>query len=173
MASFTGLGALARRVAVGTAFVMVTTAVAESGWAGEVGPMTGSYEGRATCSGLQNGVPGKEKTEFTVESPVLVTQAPPNRAVIAIPGLGLNLLYAFIENNTQKEGQSIVSGVGCTLGLTFDGATVFLNAKVKGDNVTLKGTLVILDDVGNHSASCKLSLKRFDAANPMITCAAG
>jgi hypothetical protein len=168
MARSRGLGSFAKRIAVGAMFIVVAGPLAESAWAGEIGPMTGSYEGKATCSGLQNGVPGKQKREFTVKSPVLVTQGP-DRAVIAIPGLGL--VYAFIENNTQKEGQSIVSGVGCTLGLTFDGATVFLNAKVKGDNVTLKGTLVILDDADNQSASCKVSLKRFDAANPIVDCA--
>jgi hypothetical protein len=168
--SFTGLGALARRVAVGTAWVVAVSAAAQSAWAGEIGPMTGAYEGKATCSGLQNGVPGKQKQEFTVKSPVLITQGPTN-AVIDFPGL--DPISAFIENNTQKEGQSIVSGIGCALDLTFDGATVFLNAKVKGDKVTLKGTLVILDDAENQSAICKVSLKRFDATNPIVDCPAG
>jgi hypothetical protein len=65
-----------------------------------------------------------------------------------------------------------VSGVNCTFDFNFDGATAFLNAKVKGDKVTLKGTLVILDDVANRSETCKVSLKRFATTNPIADCIA-
>jgi hypothetical protein len=169
MARSTGFGSFAKRVAVGTAFIVAAGALAGSAWAGGGGPLTGVYEGKANCSGLQNGVAGKDKQEFTVKSPVLVTHGD-TRATLEIPGLGA--FVAFVENNTQKPGQSIVSGITCTLNGDLDGATIFVNAKVKGDNATLKGTLVILDDAENQSASCKISLKRFETSDPSAACPA-
>jgi hypothetical protein len=138
-------------------------------WAGGGGALTGSYEGKASCSGLQNGTAGKQKMEFTSANRILVTHGGTN-AFLDMPGLGA--FYLFIENNSAKEGQSLVSGITCALDLTLDGGTLFLNGKVKGDNVTLKGTLVILDDAENQSASCKISLKRVDAADPAVACEA-
>ena len=169
MSRSTAIGSFGKRVALGAAFVVAVGALAESAWAGATGPLTGAYTGKANCSGLQNGTPGKQKQEFTTKSPVLVTHGTTN-AVMDVPGLGE--FFVFVENNTQKEGQSLVSGITCTLNLTLDGATIFLNGKVKGDNATLKGTLVILDDPANQSASCKISLKRIDAANPNVECPA-
>jgi hypothetical protein len=142
--------------------------LADGAWAGGAGALTGTYEGKASCSGLQDGIPGKQKIEFAGQASVGVTHGDSN-ATLDIPGLGT--FYLFVENNTQKQGQSLVSGITCTLDQTLDGGTIFLNAKVKGDNATLKGTLVILDDAENQSASCKISLKRVDAADPALNCA--
>jgi hypothetical protein len=83
MVSFTSLGAFARRFAIGAVLVLAASSAASSAWAGGIGPMTGLYEGKATCSGLQNGVPSKQKREFTAENPVGVTEGA-NRAVIAL-----------------------------------------------------------------------------------------
>jgi hypothetical protein len=155
-----------KRVAVAAAFVVAAGAPAESAWAGP-GALTGVYEGKATCSGLNNGIPAKEKIPFEGKSAVLVTDGG-STAVLSMPILGG--FAVFVENNSQKPGQSLVNGITCGLDVTLDGATIFLAAKVKGDNATLKGTLVILDDAENRSASCKVSLKRVDTANPNVVC---
>jgi hypothetical protein len=167
MARSSVLGAFAKRLALGAAVMAAAGAPAVSASAGGAGPLTGRYEGKASCSGLQNGTPGKQKQEFTGKNAVLVSHGSTN-AVIQVPGLGP--FVVFVENNNQKQGQSLVSGITCTLDTTLDGATVFLNGKVKGDNATLKGTLVILDDAENQSASCKISLKRVDATDPAVAC---
>jgi hypothetical protein len=75
------------------------------------------------------------------------------------------------ESNLQKPGQSLQGGISCPFSLALDGAhMILLNAKVKGDAITLKGTLVRLDDAANTAASCKISLKRVDATDPFIVC---
>jgi hypothetical protein len=167
MARCRDFGAFAKRVAVGAAFLIVAAAPAQSAWAGGGGPLTGLYEGKATCSGLENGTPTKRKIESTPKSPALVTHGGTN-AVLEFPGL--IPFFVFVENNTEKQGQSLVSGITCTLDVGLSGATIFMTAKVKGDKVTLKGTLVILDDAGNRSESCKISLKRFDTSDANAAC---
>jgi hypothetical protein len=169
MAGSSVLGAFAKRVAFGAAVVAAAGMPAVSASAGGGGPLTGVYEGKASCSGLQNGTPGKQKQEFTGKASVLVTHGDAN-AVLSVPGLGA--FVVFVENNSEKQGQSLVSGITCTLDTTLDGATIFLAGKVKGDNATLKGTLVILDDAENQSAICKISLKRVDATDPAVACPA-
>ena len=168
MARSTDFGSFAKRVAIGAAFIIAAGAATESAWAGGGGALTGAYTGKASCSGLQSGAPVKRKIEFTVKSPVLVTHGGTN-ALVEAPGV--DSFVVFVENNAQKPGQSLVSGISCALDTaTLDGATLFLSAKVKGDNATLKGTLVILDDTANQSESCKVSLKRIDGSNPNAAC---
>ena len=167
MARSRGLGSLANRIAVGAAFIAVAGAPAEGAWAGADGALSGTYEGKATCSGLLNGTPYKQKFEITAKDSALVTHGSTN-AVLEIPDLGRFAL--FVENNNQKPGQSLVSGITCTLDLTLDGFAIFVNAKVKGDNATLKGTLLVLRDEDNDSASCKISLKRVNLTDPAIAC---
>jgi hypothetical protein len=167
MARSRGLGAFAKRIAVGAAFIVVAGAHAEGAWAGADGALTGTYEGKATCSGLLNGTPLKQKHEITGKDSALLTHGSTN-AVLVIPDLGQFSL--FVENNNQKPGQSLVSGVTCTLDLTLDGFAIFMNAKVKGDNATLKGTLLVLRDEDNESAICKISLKRVDTTDPAVIC---
>ena len=162
-----GFVGFAKRVAFGSALLAAAGAPATSAWAGGAGPLTGTYEGKASCSGLQGGTAGKQKMEFTASNPILVSHGSTN-ATLDMPGLGA--FFLFVENNSAKQGQSLVSGITCGLDLTLDGGTLFLNGKVKGDNATLKGTLVILDDAENQSASCKVSLKRVDAADPLVAC---
>jgi hypothetical protein len=169
MARSRGLGSFAKRIAVGAAFIVAAGLLAESAWAGADGVLSGTYEGKATCSGLLNGTPLKEKLDITGKDSARVTHGSTN-AVLEIPDIGR--FAVFVENNNQKPGQSLVSGITCTLDLTLNGATIFVSAKVKGDNATLKGTLVILDDEDNDSASCKISLKRVDATDPAIACEA-
>jgi hypothetical protein len=166
MARSTGFASFARRVAVGAAFIVAAGTPAKSAWAG-AGSLTGTYEGKASCSGLENGVPAKQKIEFAAKTSVLVSDFG-STAVLGVPAVGS--FFVFIEDNSQKQGQSLVNGLTCTLDLNFAGATIFLNAKVKGDKATLKGTLVILDDAENQSAICKISLKRVDAADPNVVC---
>ena len=162
-----GLGSFAKRLAIGAAFAFAAGACADRASAGGGGPLTGIYTGKASCSGLQNGVPIKRKQEFGVKSPVLVTHGD-TRAVLNLPGVGV--FVAFVENNAQKPGQSPASGITCTLDPTLEGATIFLRTKVKGDNATLKGTFVILADGVDQSESCKISVKRIDANNPNAAC---
>lgn len=167
MARSRGLGSFAKRIAVGAAFIVVAGSPAEGAWAGADGVLSGTYEGKATCSGLLNGTPLKESLEITGKDSARVTHGSTN-AVLEIPDLGRFAL--FVENNNQKPGQSIVSGITCTLDLSLDGSTIFVNAKVKGDKATLKGTLVTMDDEDNEATSCKISLKRVDATDPAIAC---
>jgi hypothetical protein len=89
-------------------------------------------------------------------------------AVLEIPDLGRFQL--FVENNSQKPGQSLVGGISCTLDVTFDGFAILINAKVKGDKATLKGTLLTLRDKDNDSAFSKIALKRINTTDRAIAC---
>ena len=88
--------------------------------------------------------------------------------MLEIPDLGRFQL--FVETNTQKPGQSLAGGISCSLDLTLDGFAILMNAKVKGDKATLKGTLLTLRDKDNDSAFCKISLKRIRTTDPAIAC---
>ena len=162
-----GLRSFAKRITVGTAFIVVAGAPVEGAWAGADGALSGTYEGKASCSGLFQGAPNKQTHEITGDDSARVTHGSTN-AVLEIPDLGRFML--FVENNTQKSGQSLVGGISCTLDLTLDGFAIFMNAKVKGDKATLKGTLLTLRDKDNDSAICKISLKRINTTDPGIAC---
>ena len=167
MARTKGFGMFAKRVAVGAAIVVAAGAAAESAWAG-AGGLIGTYEGKITCSGLDDGAPLKEKTTVTAENPVLVSDVSA-ALVIRFPGFGPFIV--FVEDSVQKPGQSLVGGINCPFSLALSpAATVLLTAKVKGDHVTLKGTLQVLNDAENAIVSCNFSLKRVDAADPITAC---
>jgi hypothetical protein len=166
MTRSTSSGSFANRVAVGAAFILAAAMPAQRAWAG-AGTLTGTYEGKASCSGLPNGIPSKEKVEFAARAGVRVSDDG-TLLVIDLPGIGR--FHTFVEANSQKAGRSLVSGISCALNLDLDGATIFASGKVKGENATLKGTVVILEDVGNRSSSCKISLKRVDTVFSDIIC---
>jgi len=167
MARSGGSSSFSKRIAVGAVCIVVAGAPAKGAWAGADGSLTGTYEGKATCSGLFQGAPNKQTHEIIGDDSARLTHGSTN-AVLEIPDLGRFML--FVENNTQKPGQSLVGGVSCTLDLTLDGFAVLMNAKVKGDKATLKGTLLTLRDKDNDSAICKISLKRVDLIDPAIAC---
>jgi hypothetical protein len=154
-------------VTVGAAFIVAAGAPVESAWAGADGALSGTYEGKATCSGLFQGAPNKQTHEIIGDDAARLTHGSSN-AVLEIPDLGRFTL--FVEHNSQKPGQSLVGGISCSLDLTLDGFALLMNAKVKGDKATLKGTLLTLRDKDNDSAFCKISLKRIDTIEPEIAC---
>jgi hypothetical protein len=167
LAPLTGTGSFALRIAVGAAFLLAAGAPARSAWAG-AGGLIGTYEGKIVCSGLENGTALEEKTRVTAENPVVVSDTS-GILVIGFPGVGP--FRVFVEENAQKPGQSLVGGINCPFSLALSPAgMVLLTAKVKGENVTLKGTLQVVNDTQNAIASCKLSVKRVDAADPIFSC---
>jgi hypothetical protein len=161
------LRSFARRITVGAAFIVAAGAPVESAWAGADGALSGTYEGKAVCSGLFQGAPNKQTHEIIGDDAARVTHGSGN-ATLEIPDLGRFAL--FVENNGQKPGQSLVGGVSCSLDFTLDGFALLMNAKVKGDKATLKGTLLTLRDKDNDSAFCKITLKRIDTIDPAIAC---
>ena len=93
----------AKRIAIAAAFVVVAGAPLQGAWAGADGALSGTYEGKAVCSGLFNGAPNKQTHEITGDDSARITHGSTN-AVLEIPDLGRFML--FVENNTQKPGQS-------------------------------------------------------------------
>ena len=74
-----GLRSFAKRITVGAAFIVVAGAPVEGAWAGADGALSGTYEGKATCSGLFQGAPNKQTHEIIGDDAARVSHRAPTR----------------------------------------------------------------------------------------------
>jgi hypothetical protein len=130
-----------------------------------VEPLTGIYDGKASCNGIQAGVRGKQKIEFAMA----IQDLGGGQVFIDVPGLGD--FEGFVIADLAKPGGGALSAVSCPLTVSNqDGSVLRLDVKTKAGSeaVSIKGTLVILDEAEAQSAVCKFSAKRTETTDPQL-----
>jgi hypothetical protein len=128
--------------------------------------LSGVYDAKVKCSGIDGGTKGKQKT--TVQMAI----ADQGAGSLLIDFAGLQTGVGFALTDVQKPDTGTMSGVACTLlPDSIDGWTLQTFAKVKAgtDKATLKGTLIILDEAGGQAAACKLNAKRISVVTPKLS----
>jgi hypothetical protein len=136
--------------------------------AAAIEPLTGFYDAKANCKGIQAGSRGKQKLELEIA----VSDLGGGQVLVDVPGLGD--FDGFVITDLAKPEGGVLSAVTCPLtALNQDGSVLQLDVKTKtgSDSATLKGTLVILDEAEAQSAVCKFSAKRTVTTAPKLaTC---
>jgi hypothetical protein len=127
--------------------------------------LSGVYDAKVKCAGIDGGSAGKQKT--TVQLAIVDDGA----GSLLIDFDGLQSGVGFTLTDLPKPENGTVSGVACTLlPDSIDGWALQTTAKVKagGGKATLKGTLIILDDAGGQAAGCKINAKRISTVTPKL-----
>jgi len=147
---------------VGLAMVLALAAAP----AGAIESVSGTYEAKVSCKGIAGGVKGKQKMEVDLQ----VVDNGDGTLLLDWEGLQNGLGYVLTE--TAKPENGVVSGIACTLSPAgLDGWAFRADAKIKAgsDEGSMKGTLLILDDVEQESATCKVTAKRVSAVAPKLS----
>jgi hypothetical protein len=149
---------------------MVAMALLPALWVGApaaaIEPLTGLYDAKANCKGIQAGSRGKQKLELEIA----VSDLGGGQVLIDVPGLGD--FDGFVITDLAKPEGGVLSAITCPLAaLNQDGSVLQLDVKTKtgGDSASLKGTLVILDEAEAQSAVCKFSAKRTSTTVQKLT----
>jgi hypothetical protein len=122
--------------------------------------LTGTYTGKLACRQIGDGNTFKAKRDVE-----LVLEDLGNGQVnfSQNPGSGQAVLFT----ETAKPDRGVLTGVACSLAATsFDGSAFRLDVKTKAgdDAVTLKGTLLFVEDTSGSSGVCQIVLKRTSTA---------
>jgi hypothetical protein len=150
----------------GRALALIAGLALATGPALALESLSGVYEAKVKCAGIDGGSSGKQKT--TVQMAVADLGA----GSLLIDFEGLQNGVGFALTDVRKPENGTVSGVACTLlPSSIDGWALQTTAKVKAGSgkATLKGTLIILDDAGGQAAACKLNAKRISPVTPKLT----
>lgn len=119
--------------------------------------LTGSYEAKLKCAGIDGGVKGKQKVETTID----IVDLGGGQILFDMGAYPTGQAYVLAE--LAKPEQGVVSGLTCEFDAD-DRNGLLLRADVKtktgSDTATLKGTLVIFEEPDAESAICKLTAKR-------------
>jgi hypothetical protein len=151
-------------IGIGLSLALALRAVTATAGAGV---LTGTYEGKASCSGIVAGLPFREKLQLQGSSAVLVTDLGTGRIALHYPGLPQFLVFVEPVSGIPVDGFSALGGINCPLDLVaLQGATWTGTAREKGGTVKVKALLVELDEAGGQTTICKVSLKRVDTADP-------
>ena len=150
----------------GSIFGLLAGAALAAAPVGAIESLSGTYEAKVSCKGIQGGAKGKQKLEIDL----LVVDNGDGTLLLDWDGLQNGVGYVLTE--TAKPENGVASGIACTLTPAgLDGWAFRADAKIKAgsDDGTLKGTLLILDDVKLQSANCKVTAKRVSAVAPKLT----
>ena len=123
--------------------------------AGAVDDLTGVYTAKVSCKNIDSGTvePFKSEEQFLVVDE--------GTGFVRFQTMGRGPGRAFLETVTAKPDLGVLSGMTCTTGVaTFDGLVIHLDVNSKPADPKLKGTLLLFNDPGSQSASCKFSAKR-------------
>jgi hypothetical protein len=126
-----------------------------SGPAGAIGDLTGVYDAKLSCKGIDTGVKGKQKVETTF---YVVDQG--TGSVLWETG-AYGSAQAYLLTETAKPDLGVLSGMTCTKNaLNLDGLVLRVDVKFTGADPSLKGTLFIFADGEAESSTCKFTAKR-------------
>ena len=129
--------------------------------------LTGIYEGKLSCKGLDSGAATKDKQDVTmdvVEGKGLVSI----RITAGATPVG-EVVRAFIVDDTNKADRAKIAGVDCGVEVVdMSGVVLQADAVVKegSEKGTLKGTLTNSDFAGLDIEVCSFSVKRTSLTPP-------
>jgi hypothetical protein len=137
--------------------------------AAAVDDLTGSWEAKLNCSGIDSGATGKQKTETTIDIVDL------GGGEILFDMGAYPTGQAFVISETAKPERGVVSGLTCEFDADAQNG-LLLRAAVKTKpgqaDATLKGILVIFEAENVESAVCKLNAKRVSTeGTKLVGCA--
>jgi hypothetical protein len=134
------------------------------------GNLSGHYQGKASCVGIDGGAPARFKQQFDASSPVFVTDLGTGRVLLHLPGHPDFELFVQPVLGIPVQGFSALGGINCPLDLVgLQGGTLMATLKEKAGKVAIKALLIALDDAGGRTITCKLSLKRVDSVDPAVS----
>jgi hypothetical protein len=123
--------------------------------------LTGTWEAKLNCSGIDSGALGKQKIETTID----IVDLGGGQILFDMGAYPTGQAYVISE--TAKPERGVVSGLTCEFDATAqNGLLLRASAKTKpgSDDASLKGILVIFEEPDAESAVCKLSAKRVSTA---------
>jgi hypothetical protein len=138
--------------------------------AAAIEPLTGLYEAKVSCKGIQAGTRGKQKLELEIA----VADLGGGQVLLDVPGLGT--FDGFLVTDGAKPDGGVLSALACPLNAgNQDGGLLQADLKTKAgsDAASFKGTLVILDEAEQQSAVCKIAAKRTSTLAPKLIGCAG
>jgi|GEM_PF-5910736 len=133
------------------------------------GGLTGSYEGKLACTGLDGGTPHRTREHLEGASAVGISDLGAGRVAIRVPGLPD--FEAFVQPvlGIPASGFSGLGGITCSLDADLSGATLLGTSKEKNGKAAIRALIIRLDEAGGETRTCRLSLKRVDTADPGVT----
>lgn len=136
--------------------------------ASAIDSLTGTYEGKFSCKGSNNGVPSKNKGAVTLA----ISELPmANHASLSEDGVAIGTFDEFKHiEETGKDDRSKVAGGDCGLlnvgrGIALAADVVIKSGSEKG---TIKGTYIRLGEKPSRIDVCTFSAKRTAVADPEV-----
>jgi hypothetical protein len=130
--------------------------------AAAVESLTGLYDAKVSCKGIEAGSRGKQKLELEIA----VADLGGGQVLLDVPGLGD--FDGFLITDLAKPEGGVLSALTCPLAAgNQDGSLLQVDVKTKmgSDAASFKGTLVILDEAEAQSA-VKIGAKRTSTSAP-------
>jgi len=127
--------------------------------------VSGSYEAKLRCKGLQGGDFVKAKSDATIG----IFDNGAGELVFDVSDLGT--LEGFVLGSMRKPETGTLSGVTCGLSAASgQGATLHAEVKVKAGagKASFKGTLVLMDEGASIASICQVKAKRVSDLTPKL-----
>jgi len=129
--------------------------------------LAGSWAGKMSCDGFDNGVPGHSSGPIQFE----LDDGGNGSVGFSVPAVGT--FFGRVLVDVAHPDRAVVQGAQCGFDeANVDGAVLRGEVRTKAGDVkaTLAGTLILLDGPGESSTICEFKLTRVDLQAPTIVC---